>query len=252
MSDELDILKSRCIELAKKSHGSGIFLFTDFLGLAEQSAVSEIRGEMRGYTLTEFGGAEGAERIIIRFGDPDELSYEMPFPIRTLLIEPHSPKFAEKLSHRDYLGAIMNLGIERSKLGDIVIKDNGTYLFVREEIADYIINNLTRVKHTDVKISETVELPKGELYSTERRRIVLSGERLDAAVAKVYNLSREEAQRLFTKRLVFVNGREISSPSHTPKENDKVSVRGFGRFIYVGQESTTKRGRMGVAIDVYV
>ncbi len=252
MSDELDILKSRCLELAKKSHGSGIYLFTDFLGLSEQSAIREIGRELQKYSFTEFGGAAGTERIVIRFGDPEDIAYEVPFPIKLLKVEPIAPKFAEKLSHRDYLGSLMNLGIERAKIGDIVSREGSAFVFVKEEIAEYIQNNLTRVRHTDVTVSETDGVPNGELYVTERRRIVLSGERVDAVIAKVYNLSREEAGRLFLRGLVFVNGREIASPSHKPKENDIVSVRGYGRFVYVGQESTTKRGRMGVAVEVYL
>ncbi|MBQ8879457.1 MAG: hypothetical protein IJY69_01290 [Clostridia bacterium] len=252
MSDELDILKSRCLELAKKSHGSGIYLFTDFLGLSEQSALREIGPQLQGYICTEFGGVEGAERVMVRFGDPDQIPYDAPFPIQTLLIAPIAPKFAEKLSHRDYLGALMNLGIERGKLGDIVQREGCAYLFTREEIADYIRNNLTRVRHTDVKVTLVDGVPAGDIYTTERRRIVLSGERVDAVIAKVYNLSREESAKLFVRGLVFVNGKEISSPSHKPRENDKISVRGYGRFIYVGTESTTKRGRLGVAVDVYV
>lgn len=252
MSDEAEILKRRALELAKKSHGSGIFLFTDFLGLADQSAISEIYRELNAYRYTKFGGAEGAERIMIRFGDPEELGYELPFPIVTLLISPVSPKFAERLNHRDFLGALMNLGIERSKLGDIVLRDGEAYLFAREEIAEYIKESLTRVRHTDVRVSLAECIPDGEFYRTEPRRIVLNGERVDAVIAKVYNLSRDEAQRLFAGRLVFINGKEISSPSHTPKANDIISVRGYGRMKYIGQESVTKKGKAGVRVDVFV
>ena len=76
--------------------------------------------------------------------------------------------------------------------------------------------------------------------------------RLDAVVAKVFSLSRDDAQSLFKKRLVYANGKEIDSSSYTPKENEKISVRGHGRFIYIGTQSLSKKGKLNVAIDLYI
>ena len=252
MSDELEILRKRFIELAQKSSNSGIFLFSDFLGLAEQSVFQSVKRELGGAKYTIFGGAEGAERVMIRFGDPEELFYEVPFPITTIKIEPKSPKFADKLTHRDFLGAILNLGIERSVLGDIIVCDSSAYVFAREDISKYIASELTKVKHTDVTVSSCSELPEGELYKTEGKTIQISSERLDAVIARVYNLSRDDAQRLFLKGLVFASGKEISSTSYTPKENEKISVRGYGRFIYRGFTSNTKKGKLNVLVELYV
>ena len=81
-----------------------------------------------------FGGAAGAERVMIRFGDEESLGYEQPFPIAIIKAEPVSPKFAEKLTHRDFLGAILNLGIERSTVGDIIVRESTAYFFVKEDI----------------------------------------------------------------------------------------------------------------------
>ena len=136
MSEELDLLKRRFAELAKRSE-QGYFTFTDFLGLAEQSAFNEIKGGIKGISYSAFGGAEGTERVMIRFGSPEELGYEEEFPIVTLMIKPKSEKFADRLTHRDFLGALMSLGIERSVLGDIVIRDNIGYLFAKEDIGAY-------------------------------------------------------------------------------------------------------------------
>jgi RNA-binding protein YlmH len=252
MSDEYELLKRRMVELARRSYNSGIFTFTDFLGLAEQSAFSEVSREISGIPYSAFGGAEGAERVMIRFGSEEELGYSQPYPISTLKIEPLSQKYAEKLTHRDFLGAIMNLGIERDTLGDIVIIDNVGYLFAKEDIAAYLAESLTKVRRTDVKSTVTDSLPEGELYRTERRSVQANGERLDALVAKVFSLSREDAQSLFKKRLVFANGRQIDSTSYIPKEGEKISVRGHGRFIYLGPQSLTRKGKMNIAIEVYV
>ena len=252
MSDERELLKKRFLELGKKSYNAGIFTFTSFLGLLEQSLLGEIKGELRGIEYTAFGGADGAERVVVRFGSTEEIGYEVPFPISILKAEPKSPKFADKLTHRDFLGALLNLGIERDVLGDIVIIDNVGYIFTLEDIAQYIVDSLTRVKHTDMRLEIIDSLPDGELYRTEPRQIQVSGERLDAVVAKVFSLSRDDAQSLFKKRLVFVSGKCIENTSYTPKENDVVSVRGHGRFIYRGFVSNTRKGKMNITVDLYV
>ena len=252
MTQDNELIKKRFIELGRKSFNSGIFTFTDFLGLAEQSAFGEIKKELRGIAYEAFGGADGAERVIIRFGSEEELGYSLPYPISVVKVEPLSPKFADKLTHRDFLGAILNLGIERDTLGDIVIIDNVGYVFALESIAPYIADGLTKVKRTDVRSQIVTELPEGELYRTEIRTVQISGERLDAIIAKVFSLSREDAQLLFKKRLVFADGREIDSPSYTPKPNEKISVRHHGRFIYHGTRSLSKKGKLNVAVELYV
>ena len=252
MTQDTELLKKRFIELARKADNSGYFTFTDFLGLAEQSAFSEIKKDLRGIKYEVFGGAEGAERVIVRFGSEDELGYSMPYPISIIKVEPASQKFAEKLTHRDFLGAILNLGIERDTLGDIVIIDNVGYIFALDDIANYIADSLIRIRRTDVNATIVTDLPEGELYRTERKTIQISSERLDAVVAKVFSLSRDDAQSLFKKRLVYANGKEIDSSSYTPKENEKISVRGHGRFIYIGTQSLSKKGKLNVAIDLYI
>lgn len=240
------------MELANKSYSSGIYLFTDFLGLPEQSVFDSLLPEIRGIPYTAFGGAVGTERIMIRFGSEELSGYTEDFPIVCIKAEPRSEKFAEPLSHRDYLGALMNLGIERSTLGDIAIVGCAAYIFAKESIAPYIVSSLSRVRHTDVKLSLTDEVPTGELYKTERRRIQAVGERLDAVIAKVYSISREDSLSLFRRGLVFASGRELSNNSYIPKVGEIISVRGFGRFVYLGYSSTSKKGKLNIDIDVYV
>ncbi len=251
MSDERELLKKRFLELSHKSYSQGIFLFTDFLGLMEQAAFSEVTRDMRGVTYSLFGGADGCERVIVRFGSEEELGYCVPFPITTLLLEPKSEKFAEKLTHRDYLGAILNLGIERRLIGDIVIRDTRAYIFVKEEIADYIMAELSRARHTDITVSVVDSIPEGELYRTERITVQANGERLDALIAKAFSLSRDASQSYFAKGLVFVSGRCTESTSYIPKEGEVVSVRGLGRFIYRGVTGHSRKGKLNIALDLY-
>ena len=251
MNTDIDILKKHLLELSRRASGGAYFTFTDFLGLAEQSALSEISRELSA-KHESFGGALGAERVIVRFGDEEEIGYSQDYPISCIKIEPVAPKFADKLTHRDFLGALLNLGIERSVLGDIIVSDTTAYVFALDSICEYIVSSLSRVKDTDVKLSIADSIPEGELYKTEPRRITAEGERLDAVIAKVYFMSRGDAQALFKKRLVYVDGRLCESPSYRPKPDEKISVRGVGRMIYRGMSGTTKKGKLAISVDVYI
>ena len=250
--DDKELLSKRFTEQARKSEAGAYYIFTDFLGLSEQAVLSSLLKTIPKSLYEAFGGAEGAERVMVRFGREDEIGYSEPFPIVLIKIEPRSQKFADKLSHRDFLGSLMNLGLDRSAFGDIVVTDNVGYLFCKSDISDYVIASLTRVKHTDVKLSVTSELPEGELYKTERRKIQAVGERLDAVVAKVFSLSRDESLSYFKKSLVFADGRLIENNSYIPKRGERISVRGLGRFIYLGYETTSKKGKLNIEVDLYV
>ncbi len=252
MNDELELLKKRLRELYDKADRGGYYTFTDFLGLLEQSVLGELMTKFHPRSVCRFGGADGAERVMVRFGNPDDIGYESPFPIRCVKIEPLSQKFADKLTHRDFLGALMNLGIERCTLGDVVIRDNVGYVFSDEKIAEFITGELVKVKRTDIKAHIVEDIPNGELYKTEDKRIQIQSERIDAIIAKAYSLSREDAQNLVKRSLVFVNGRAINSCSYAPKKDDKISVRGYGRLIYRSFDSTSKKGKLNAIISVYV
>lgn len=251
MMNDTELLKKRFSELAKKSYDGGYYTFSDFLGLPEQAAFREVERDLAGKHDT-FGGSDGTERIMVRFGNPDELGYETPFPIVCIKAEPLSQKFADKLTHRDFLGALLNLGIERSTLGDIVIIDNVGYIFAKEDIAEFITRELSRVKRTDVSAEIIESLPEGELFRTERRGIQISSERLDAVIAKVYALSRDDAATLIKRRLVFIDGKQAESVSYNLKVAEKISVRGYGRFIYLGYETLSRKGRLNASVEVYV
>ena len=247
-----ELLKKRFLELSKKAYNGGYYTFSDFLGLAELSVFEEIKRELYGIEYLAFGGLSGCERVMIRFGNPEELGYIEAFPISILKLEPVSQKFADSLTHRDFLGALLNLGIERSVLGDIVIRDNVGYVFIKSDMCEYVLRELHRIKHTEVKISEAPDVPAGELFKTERVRLQVSGERVDAVVAKLFSLSREEAKGLFDKSLVFINGKDCTSPACAPKQNDIISVRGHGRFIYRGYRTLSKKGKLNIDVDLYV
>lgn len=250
MADELD--KKRLAELAGRSWNQGVYCFTHFLDLAGRSLFLSMLPALPPVPWTLFGGAEGCERQMLRFGSPDLCGYEAPFPILCLKIAPSAPKFAEKLTHRDYLGALMALGIQRETLGDIVVKADAAYLFCEEPIAPYILEHFAQARHTLLSCSRADHLPEGSLFETRRMVVQVASPRLDALIAHVFKMSRGEAQALFPAGRVYVSGRLCVSPEYTPKAGEILSVRGYGRMRYAGMESLSRKGRENIAVDLYV
>lgn len=252
MTPEETLLKKRFTELAEKAYNRGTYTFTAFLGLAEQDVFSRAERNFSHVPHARFGGAEGCERVMVRFGDEALCGYDQPFPILCVKAEPLSHKFADKLTHRDFLGALMNLGIDRAQLGDIVLREDTAYIFATEKIAPFICDNLFRAKHTELRCSIAEMLPEGDLFTLESRECLVSSERTDGIIAHVYNLSRSDVLELFRTGKVFVNGRRCENNSAALKPGDIVSVRGMGRFIYKGIQRTTKSRKLNVVIQKYI
>lgn len=244
-------LKKRFLELSEKAYQRNIFLFTGFLSLAEQESFWQCSGQIAQDNFSLFGGMEDAERVMIRFGNLKELGYEQEFPIVCIHLYPPQKKFAEDLTHRDFLGALMNLGIERSLLGDILVQDREAWLFCNESIAPFLMENLTRVRHTNVNCEVQEELPEICKRQLEIREFTVASERIDAVVSRLYNIARSNGAALFTTDKVWVNGRLMEKTTYLLKPQDVVSVRGFGKFVYYGTTRETKKGRLSVSVGVY-
>ncbi len=180
------------------------------------------------------------------------LGYEEEFPIRCLIIRPSAQKFADALTHRDFLGALMNLGIERDILGDIIVRDNVGYVFCERAMAVFLKEHLSQVKHTAVFCEIVKECPAEANPEFLAQEFTVSSERCDAVVAKAYQLSRSESVLLFSSKRVFVNGRQYENNSGSLKPGDVVSVRGYGKFVFDGVQCETKKGRNRVRIRRYV
>lgn len=249
--EEDELLKKRFRELADKAWQNNIYTFTGFLSLSDLSCFYEMERELSFVPAVVFGGSEDTERAMIRFGSKELFGYEEEFPVTCLKIRPLMQKFADDLSHRDFLGALMNLGIERSTLGDIILKDNQGYLFCTSTIAPFIIENLCRIKHTQVLCEETKDIPVQSKEDLTEIRIQISSERIDGIVSRVYKLSRSESVELFRQKKIFVNGRLCENNSRMLKAGDKVSVRGFGKFIYTEKQGISKKGKLNASVLVY-
>ena len=249
---ENEELKRRGLDLANRCYQQNIYTFSGFLNAAEVSDVYTMERELDFVPWKLFGGTEGCERQMLRFGSEETLGYEEEFPISCVVIRPSAPKFAEDLSHRDFLGALMNLGIERDVLGDIIVRDAAGYVFCEDTMAAYLAEHITQVRHTSMTTEITKECPEQAAPQFAEEEFVVSSNRCDAVVAKAYKLSRTQSTDLFRAGKIFVNGRQYDRNSGILKSGDIVSVRGFGKFIFRGFLQETKKGRIRVGIARYV
>lgn len=249
--DKDEFLLKRIRELANLSYQRDIVTFTDFLNLNEQNMLASLKLHQMGVEVKLFGGYEHAERQMAAFF-PESLGFSWDYPIDCLKIEPKALRFSEELGHRDYLGALLNLGVDRSVVGDILIKDKEAWFFCLHKMSDFFFENFIRVKHTTVLVSrveQAEEIPEPEF---EMINGTCASVRLDALIGLAFQASRSSMVSFIESGLVFVNGKLITSNGYEPKEGDIISVRGKGRFIYDGVSRQTKKGRLGVRIRKYV
>lgn len=250
---EEQVLLRRFGELAERTYASGRYAFTDFLGLAERSLLLQNRSAFSYAGLTLFGGAEGCERVMARFGCEEVCPHaDGDFPIVCVRAEPVQQKFADALSHRDLLGALMNLSIAREKLGDIALRDNVAYLFCAKSVLPVILDELVQAKHTRLRCTVEERPPEGLCSRTEERFLQVASDRLDVLVAAVFRLSREESLALFREKRVYADGKLTENNSGSAKEGTLLSVRGYGRFRYLGVLSTSKKGKLNIRVEVFV
>lgn len=249
--DKDDFLLKRIRELANLSYQRDIVTFTDFLNLNEQNMLATLKLQQMGVNVRLFGGYEHAERQMAAFFPPS-LSFDWEYPIDCLKLSPKALRFSEDLGHRDYLGAVLNLGVDRSVVGDILLKDKEAWLFCQHKMSDFFIENLTRVRHTMVFVTRVDQA--GDIPGPEFEEIsgTCASVRLDSLIGLAFQTSRSSMVSSIEGGLVFVNGKLVTSNGYEPKEGDIISVRHKGRFIFDGITRQTKKGRLGVRIRKYI
>ena len=153
-------LEKRWMELAKRSYEQSCYTFSEFLDESQLSFFLQVMKRNQYIAFTTFGGYDESERQMIRFGSADIFGYEVPFPIAAIHIKPLIAKFSDELSHRDFLGAIMNTGIERDIVGDILVQNNECYFFCTEKMAPYLLGEIKTIKHTHISCQLVTNIPE--------------------------------------------------------------------------------------------
>ena len=251
MKDEERLICNRILDMANACYYRNIPVTTDFMDLYSQSLFQSMLKELPPVRYKLYGGYELAERKIIIFYP--EYDYEPNFSefYSAIRIKPSDRRFSTELTHRDFLGSVMGLGITRAKVGDILTNDTEAVLFCTNGITDYIVENLIQIKHTPVTCEVIYDAPEFSPKHTEIKGSIASL-RLDSVIALGFGQSRNHIITCIEEGKTFVNGRIITSNAYSIKDGDIISVRGLGKIRFITILSGTKKGRLMVLLHKYI
>lgn len=223
--------------------------YTDFLDPYERYLAKSILNSFMELNYLEYGGVEEAERKIIIIFPEYMYEEDIALGVSSYKIE----GYLEKLSHPDYLGAILSLGIVRDKVGDIFVHEDESYIVLKEEIGRFVEYNLNKIRNNNVKLTS---IPDSEILLADiefKEKInYLSSLRLDVVISGAYNISRKDSANLVKAGRVRVNWESIDKPSHEIEEGDMISTRGYGRMILYNVKGRSKKDRFISVIRLLV
>lgn len=249
---ELRLLLARALDKLETARRRGIPAHTPFLSPAQRAAVEGLINSC-GHPRHRFaGGYEGAERTICVFL-PDWLEEEDwpagDHPLAALRLS--APPGAD-LSHRDWLGSILGLGLTREKVGDLLAEGNTCQAVVLAETAGVLLSQLDKVGRYPVKASP-MELE--ELTAPPRTvkliRDTFASLRLDAVTASAFSLPRSKAAALISSGRVSLNHVECTKSDRLVNEGDVISCRGSGKCVVKSIGGQSKKGRIMAELERY-
>ncbi len=221
---------------------SGQNTFTDFVSPNIFYKVKQVMDNANYIKFFYSGGIKNTERKIICFATENSVE-DILFPITSLKIK-YNKKFSKGILHKDVLGSLIGLGIERKKIGDIIISEEGIYVLVENDIVSYVMNNIIYIGKTKIKIEE-IEIEKINIKESEEKLYTstVASKRLDVIISKLFNMSRSVASELIKKEKVFVNWIVVNSNKLEVKEGDMVTVRKYGRCKIERFIGKSKKGK---------
>ncbi|MBE6063646.1 MAG: RNA-binding protein [Clostridium butyricum] len=199
----------------------------------------------KAFKVQSNGIFEEAERRMIAFNN----IYDIPYPMILIKIS-HNSKFSN-LSHRDYLGGILGLGIQRNKIGDLLVQGNSCYVPVHEDVKDYLLYNVEKIGKASCKVEVLEDYEELPQYKFKEEMVLVSSLRLDGIVSKISNVSRAKAQELIEQGQVLLDYVKIRDKSHELKSGERITIRGNGKFILGEKLGKSKSGRIKIIIKKY-
>lgn len=223
-----------------------------FIGFLDERQAAFVHMELQRECKEPYklwGGYSGAERVMLGVFPEYMLAEEEAFPLVPVTVRFRA---CDVLSHRDFLGAVLSHGVTRETVGDILVEPGRGVLFVRKEVADFLLLQTEKIGRVGVRISKGAEEPLPALHTFEPFSAVVASARLDCIVAAVVGCSREKAVLSITSGLVMLDHKIVISPSASVVEGAKLSVRGSGRYILDCAGSVTKKGRLRIEGRKYI
>lgn len=200
-----------------------------------------------GLKISSYGIFENSERNMLVFSE-EKVNC---FPVALIKIENKS-KF-NNLSHRDYMGAIMSIGINRSKFGDLIVEDNLCFVAVSKDISSYIMNNLPSVGKCSCKVSEleliNTNIPK---IKFQEFTIIVSSLRLDCLISSICNISRNKAVELIKRGSVLLDYMPSKEKDCTVLFGATITIRGYGKYKLFSNIGVTGKNRIKVLVKKFI
>lgn len=249
LSKDDELFTARILDIAAQAEQKMFPKFTLFLD-ERQVFLAELqlrKNHCSNYLF--FGGFEGAQRKMLGVF-PGYLAPEpAAFPVVGLQL---SYRKEENLSHRDFLGSFMALGVKREVVGDILVGEGQTVVCLYEKQFDYFTENIRKIGRVGVKVKPC--LLEDVSFQPEFREITgtVASLRLDSLVSLATGLSREKAAERVRAGHVVLGYSETDSISAAVKPGDVFSVKGYGKFILTDEMHETKKGRLYLKINQYV
>ncbi len=250
---ETELLLSLIDDKLRKCENQYRMTHTHFLNLSERSAaMAHIRTQTSQYVF--FGGYPDAERTVL-FLLPDYMEKEPFTPDEEddpLCVLHCRTSGGRALTHRDYLGALLALGVERSVVGDILVGENGAEIIIMKSIADYLLTSYTKVGAVSLAVSiEPIGALVPPKQNTEFIRESVASLRLDNMLSAVFGVSRSAAVEAISRGLVFINDTETKKADARINIGDKLVLRGKGKAYFREQNGMTRKGRLSVLFEIY-
>lgn len=246
---EEKIFKKRLEEQIARAENRGEIVVTDFLDTNQQSLAQDaLQHAACGYFYN--GGYEDAERKRLVLY-PDYLEAE-PNWAEIAVLDLRGNFAYVKAGHRDYLGALLSVGLKREKFGDLLVREDGAYVFAAETIVTYILNNLPKIKGVTVS-GRQIALTEVLLPEPAQKELntTCASLRLDVVAAQGFNLSRSQINELIKAHKVQINHREILDNDYRCAEGDIISIRTKGRLKIAEISGNTKKGKIKIKLIKY-
>lgn len=245
------VLASRLLDKAEQCRYSS-FVFSDFLTPYEAALAKRVLNKLETLHFEFWGGYDDAERVVAVISQDIIFKEDIQHNINLGFIE--IELLAEKaLSHRDYLGSLLGLGIRREKIGDILVDEGKCTVIVHDQIADFIVYNIEKignVKASCHRISSFQFIPpkkQEKLISS-----TVASLRADAIASSGFGISRTKILDYFKSQRVSINWETIQNPAKLLIEGDVVSIRGLGRMVLEKVGGTTKKDRISILIKRFI
>lgn len=256
-SEEQRIMLSHIYDLMVRANDRNIITASRFLSEAERASAEGFLRVAGSNDWLFYGGYDGAERrcavFLPEYLTEDDVK-ETPSLCEITYVKASVSKFDREdadISHRDVLGSLMGLGIERDSVGDILASGGEAVFVVKTALAKFIRDNLAKISRypVDVTLYDSYSIIPKQDFITDSDTV--ASMRLDAVISSVFSVSRGTASDAVSSGLVSINGVSASKPDRIVNEGDKLTFRGKGKVVIDTVGGLTKKGRIRFTFKKY-